>query len=320
MLPEIKLSGILVHLSTLTTVHTMTKPANHYKLCFLLLLFVCSNACNNPDANTQQTTSTELEKIDNQGVNIDYTDSKTGDTTLLFLHGWGINQTYWNDQAVAFSPRYRIVTLDLPGFGKSGKNRKSWTTEEYGKDVSAVLTKLDLRNVILIGHSMSGAIVVETALTNPTRVIGVIGVDNFKNIAYVETAADKVEADKFYNAARAHYKEVVTEYGKQALFAPSTDSAVRQRVIADISGSDSLIAMDALERGDRYQLREKVKALKRTIYLINSDITPTDTAAFRKDTVSYYLLNMGPTGHYPMVEKPAEFNALLQQAINRIGE
>ncbi|KAA2242968.1 alpha/beta hydrolase [Chitinophaga agrisoli] len=295
----------------------MNRPANFYVLSLLLLILF---ACNNPGAKTPATPAAEPVKIDNQGVNIDYTDSRTGDTTLLFLHGWGINQTYWSNQVTAFTPRYRVVTLDLPGFGKSGQNRQSWTIEDYGKDVTAVLTKLDLRNVILIGHSMSGAIIVETALNNPTRVIGLIGVDNFKNIAYVETPADKGEADKFYNAARAHYKAVVTEYGNQALFAPSTDSLIRQRVIADISNSDSVIAMEALEKGDRYPLHEKVKDLKKTIYMINSDVTPTDTAAFRKDSIRYYLLNIGATGHYPMVEKPAEFNTLLQHAIDRIGQ
>ncbi|WP_118975398.1 alpha/beta fold hydrolase [Taibaiella koreensis] len=292
----------------------MNRFVNGCPLSLLLLLL----ACNTPKSKTPANVI-ELLKIDNEGVNISYTDTKNGDTTLLFLHGWGINQTYWRDQLTAFCPRYRVITLDLPGFGQSGKNRSNWTVQEYGKDVSALLAELDLRNVILIGHSMSGAIAVEAALTNPARVIGVIGVDNFKNISYVETAANKAEAATFYNTIRAHYREVVSEYSNQALFVPSTDSLVRRRVIRDICNSDSLIAVDVLEHSDNYPLDEKLKALKKTIYLINSDATPTDTAAFRKDTISYYLLNIGATGHYPMIEKPKEFNTLLQESINRIG-
>ena len=48
------------------------------------------------------------------------------DTTLLFVHGWCISKEYWNDQSRYFCDKYKIVTLDLPGFGRSGKNRADW--------------------------------------------------------------------------------------------------------------------------------------------------------------------------------------------------
>ena len=47
-----------------------------------------------------------------------------GKFTLLFVHGWCIDQSYWSNQVAAFNSNYKIVTIDLPGFGKSGTNRK----------------------------------------------------------------------------------------------------------------------------------------------------------------------------------------------------
>ena len=80
------------------------------------ILLAVQFSCNNADTNSK-TVSTEKIKIDDQGVNIDYDDSKIGDTTILFIHGWGIDKTYWTNQVTFFAKQYRVVTVDLPGFG-----------------------------------------------------------------------------------------------------------------------------------------------------------------------------------------------------------
>jgi pimeloyl-ACP methyl ester carboxylesterase len=210
------------------------------------------------------------------------------------------------------------VTIDLPGFGASGKNRSNWTVEAYGKDLSAVIELLDLKNVVLVGHSMSGQIIVETALHNKGRVIGLVGVDNFKHAGDEQTPpADAITAD-FYNAARKNFKQVALPYASQFLFSPSSDSLIKQRVLNDIAGADPVIAINCLEQGDNYPGITNLASLKKKIYLINSDFTPTDTAGLRKKGIAYTLLPIHATGHYPMTEKPAEFNALLTQAMEKI--
>ena len=292
---------------------------NHILRYFTVFLFALQYSCINTNTNSK---ATSLEKIhiENGGVPIDYDDTKVGDTTLLFIHGWNINKTYWANQTSFFSKQYRVVALDLPGFGKSGKNRKSWTVEEYGKDVTTILTKLDLKNVILIGHSMSGAIVVEAALKNPARVIGVVGIDNFTIFGKVLSPEVKKDIANAYKALRTNYKAIALQYANQSLFAPSTDSMVRKRVVNDFINVDSTIAVDVLETNDKYPADEKVKSLKKTLYLINSSYHPTDTSGFKKFKVPYKLLYVGPTGHYPMIENPNKFNEALEQVIKQVGE
>jgi len=70
--------------------------------------------------------------------------------------------------------------LDLPGFGQSGKTRANWTIEEFGKDVNTLIDQLELKNVILVGHSMGGDVVLEAALNNPD-IVALIGVDTFND-------------------------------------------------------------------------------------------------------------------------------------------
>ena len=289
----------------------------HIVLWLLLgLQFSCNNGADQQPVASAPAAHPEISR---DGVHIDYTENGKGDTTLLFLHGWAIDKTYWDAQVAHFAGKYRVVTVDLPGFGKSGHNRTGWTVEDYGKDVGTVMTQLDLHNVILIGHSMSGAIIVETALRNPGRVIGLVGVDNFKYFGVVPTHADSVGAENFYKMARTHFHDAVSDYVNKVLFSPSTPLAVRQRVLKDMTGADSTIAIDILQRNDDYLMGANLVAVKKSLCLINSSFTPTDTVGFRKKGVDYTLYDIGPTGHYPMIEKPDSFNVLLGEAIDKIG-
>jgi pimeloyl-ACP methyl ester carboxylesterase len=293
-----------------TTMNKMTK-------ILIGVLLGLQFSCNNSDTKNKMTVMEEI-NIENQGVHIEYDDSKIGDTVLLFIHGFGIDKDYWKSQTTFFSKKYRVVTLDLPGFGQSGKNRNSWTVEDFSKDVSKVLTQLDLKNVILIGHSMSGAIALETALNNQTRIIGLVGVDNFKNYGMVMTPQLIEQQANIYKAAKADFKKTISDYTNQALLAPSTDTTIRKRVLNDMTNTDSTIGVSCMEQGDKYPINEKLKLLKKTLYLINSDLEPTDTSGFKKDNIHYTLFNIGSTGHYPMLEKPNDFNLLLQQVIDKI--
>jgi pimeloyl-ACP methyl ester carboxylesterase len=256
-------------------------------------------------------------KINDQGVNIAYTDNGKGDTTLLFVHGWCINKSYWTNQVTWFSKKYRVVTIDLPGFGHSGKNRKDWSTEAYGRDVDSVMAQLNLKNVILIGHSMAGYIVLQAAVNAPSRVIGLVGVDNFKNFGKIETKQDKAAYHAAVDSLRHHFRHIAFEYVNQSLFYKTTPDSIKKRVLNDVAKADTVIAADCMEEGDFDEVKTLV-AVKKKLYLINSDVKATDTTGFNANHTPYQVMYIHATGHFPMIEKPQEFNLLLEQIIAKI--
>ncbi|MEO8404399.1 MAG: alpha/beta hydrolase, partial [Chitinophagaceae bacterium] len=85
-----------------------------------------------------------MKEIKRDGALINYQVTGSGNTTLLFLHGSYNDQTYWKNQVNFFSPDYRVVSFDLPGHGKSGKERANWSVQGFGEDVTAVIKELDL--------------------------------------------------------------------------------------------------------------------------------------------------------------------------------
>jgi pimeloyl-ACP methyl ester carboxylesterase len=257
-------------------------------------------------------------KIENAGVTIDFTDNGIGDTTLLFVHGWCINKTYWSGQVDYFKNKYRVVTMDLAGFGNSGTNRTIWTVEEFGKDVLAVIVALDLKNIILIGHSMSGEIILEAASHAPERVIGLIGIDNFTDVG--KDVINQEAIDRYFEPFRNDFKKAGRSF-VNSLFYNRTDSKIRARVLTDFENSNPLIAIESLRQNVNYLTKETrtLKALGLRVYLINSDKNPINKIGFDSNGIRYDLQIIDGTGHYPMIEKPTEFNLLLAKSLSGIA-
>ena len=288
-------------------------------LLYLLTGIVLSGvivSCNNTSQSSATNTGAKI-AVHNDGVNIAYTDTGRNDTTLLFVHGWCINKSYWASQAAYFGKRYRVVAIDLPGFGQSGKNRNQWNTLAFSRDVDSVIRQLKLKKVILVGHSMSGDVVLQTAVDNAKQVIGLVVVDIFKNVGKDEVQTE--QAKKEYAAAidslKHHFKKIAFDYFNQALFYSTTTAAVKKRVLNDVAHVDTVIAAACMEPNDDFNEVTKLKAAKTKLYLINSDVEPTDTTHLAANKIPYKLLYIHATGHFPMIEKPQQFNMLLDNVI-----
>ncbi|HEX8209577.1 MAG TPA: alpha/beta hydrolase [Longimicrobium sp.] len=96
-----------------------------------------------------------------------------GTQPMLFAHGFGCDQNMWRYVTPAFEDDYRIVLFDYVGSGQSDlaaydANRYS-TLEGYAQDVLEVCQALDLRDVVLVGHSVSSMVAVLAANQEPDR-------------------------------------------------------------------------------------------------------------------------------------------------------
>lgn len=260
--------------------------------------------------------------LERNGVVINFTTCGKADTTLLFIHGWCINKSYWEPQVTFFCDRYRVVTVDLPGFGESGKNRTNWSFDEYAADIKMVIDELKLKNVVLIGHSMSGDIVLKAGNLYPQSLIGLIGVDNLHEPGSPVSDKQQKQIDTFFTMLSANFDSTVSKYMRPSLFQPSTDSSVVNRVMNNIFTCDSAIATNVLGSLTIVSQREKelMQGLSHRLYLLNSDVLPVKSDSLNKYCrKGFELVTVPGTGHYPMIEKPAEFNTALELILQKIG-
>jgi pimeloyl-ACP methyl ester carboxylesterase len=100
-----------------------------------------------------------------------------GAPTLFFVHGFCCALGDWQPQLDYFASRNEIVACDLRGHGQTPGRPEECSIENFGGDVAALATNLELRRVVLIGHSMGCRVVLEAARLMPERVAGLVLVD-----------------------------------------------------------------------------------------------------------------------------------------------
>jgi pimeloyl-ACP methyl ester carboxylesterase len=250
------------------------------------------------------------------GIAIVYEVRGAGEPTLVFVHGWSCDRTYWKPQLEAFAKKHKVIAIDLAGHGESGAGtRKEWTMTAFGGDVAAVLEKLDVKGAVLIGHSMGADVVTEAALRAPGRVTGLVWLDQYNQLG---TPRDPKQVEPFMANIRANFVETTQKFVR-GMFPPTADPKLVDKVASDMSSAPPEIAKSALHETliNEPNVREALAELKLPVITINPDSAPIDEASLEKHGVE--VIRMKGVGHFLMMENPAGFNPLLAQAIERIG-
>ena len=241
--------------------------------------------------------STASAVVTNDAVSIAYGVRGTGSTALVFVHGWSCDRSYWKHQVQPFSKRYKVVTVDLGGHGESGMGRKDWTIASFGSDVAAVIKKLGLNRVVLIGHSMGGDVITDAALQLPGRVVGLIMVDAYKKFSPGRTP-ESIQA--FVNKFRNNFADSVRPLVR-SMFLPQSDSALVAYVAMDMSMAPPAVALSAMESSFIHsrQITHDLELLKLPVIALNPDNEPTDHASMQRYGVEVLL--MKGVGHFLMM-------------------
>ena len=249
------------------------------------------------------------------GVAIRYHVEGTGEPTVVLVHGWAMDRHVWNGQAPALAKRHRVVTLDLAGHGESGGSRPAWTMAAFGEDVKAVVEAVGLTQLVLVGHSMGGPVVLEAARRMPERVKGIVLVDTLLN---VEERTPAAEVEAFARQLEADYKTVVAQMSGNYLFAPATPAAVRERVLRQALALPAGVSVAMLRQVWAYDPLPALREIRAPIRAVNADKFPTNVAANRRHMPGYEAIIVPGCGHYPMLEDPARFGPALDQAVAQV--
>jgi pimeloyl-ACP methyl ester carboxylesterase len=258
-------------------------------------------------------------KKDNPAIN--WQISGNGEVVLFFVHGAFIDQSYWANQVDYFSRNYTVVTMDLPGHGKSGKEHTHWNVENFAEDVSFVIQQLNLNNVVLIGHSFGGDINLMVATKHPANIIGFIGIDNFKNAGTPLSANYQQQADEIIENSKKDFADTVEQYARMALLTPQTPAGISERVINDYRNAWQPMGVEIIKEAFEQDKLEKrlLPDLEPSLHLINVNYTPTNQAALQTFAKNGYdMVEIKGTCHFPMLENPDELNRLLELAIYKI--
>jgi pimeloyl-ACP methyl ester carboxylesterase len=249
------------------------------------------------------------------GIDIAYESRGGGGIPLVFIHGWCCNRGFWREQVETFAGEHRVITVDLPGHGESAAQRPQWSVAAFAGDVQALADSLGLRRMILIGHSMGAPVALEAARRMPGRVVGVVGVDSLHDAEFEWPAA-------MIDATAQRFEEDFDGTMAAAVGTMTADEELARWIVEQATATDRAAALGLLRDFRNVHFASMMAGAGVPIRCINaaggSGRQETKTATNRKHA-DFDAEIMEGVGHFPMLERPREFNEHLRRALRAIG-
>ena len=240
-------------------------------------------------------------------------DAAGASLTVVLVHGWAGNRTYWASQIDLLAERHQVVALDLGGHGESGLGRGDWNLPAFGDDVVAVVEEVGADDVALVGHSMGGDAIVYAASSFGRRVRGLVWVDAFRSLGHEPTSSSE-DVAAFVAPFGEDFPAAVDRFAR-SLFSEGADAALVDRVAADMAAVRRDAALGSLGYALNREppLRAALAKLTAPVVAINPDVAPTDVESLRRHGVEPIVLT--GVGHFLMLEDPEQFNPVLVETL-----
>jgi pimeloyl-ACP methyl ester carboxylesterase len=185
----------------------------------------------------------------------------------------------------------------------------------FGADVAAVIKKLNLNQVVLVGFSMGGAVIAEAAKLLPDRITGLVLVDNLQDVEMkfppeMIAAMDSIMMD----LVTAPTNEKLVSGG----FYKKNQEKTFERVQAMLRSSSRTGWKESLQKYFTWLNEDCIdsfKKIKAPVTAINSDMEPTKVETFRKYVPSFQAKIIPDVAHLVFWDNPDEFYRLLDQSI-----
>jgi pimeloyl-ACP methyl ester carboxylesterase len=255
--------------------------------------------------------------ISNDGIHVQYRVWGSGEPAIVLIHGWSCDSNYWREQVPELKKKYTVVAVDLAGHGGTDGNRNEWTMERYGQDVATALATVPNQKLILVGHSMGGPVALEATRKLGARVIGIIGVDTFKEIG--APAPTQAQIDAFVKPLEADFigatRKLITEH----FFTKDADPQLVQKIAYDMSLSPPRVAIPSIRGLFAMDFPAVLKDINVPIVAIESDLGgPVNEARIKKVIPAFHAVTIPDSGHFLMMDDAARFNPVLEAEIQQL--
>ncbi len=232
---------------------------------------------------------------------------------LVCVHGAGGSHEYWGYQLRDLSSIGHVAALDLPGHGRSdGAGATHVAT--YSAALVAALDALEYDRVILLGHSMGGAVALWTALQAPARVAGLALVSTGARLPVMPALFDYLEQGR---VAEAVESIIQRSFGRAT--PPEPRAAARQMFLRT---PPSVLSAD-LHACASYRVQERLGAIACPTLVLCGDedaVTPLKFSHTLHQHIAGATLAVVPgAGHMALIEQPDVVNAALRDFVGEIA-
>ena len=257
---------------------------------------------------------TSLAAASFEGRQVHYTNYGSGASAIVLIHGWTCDETFWQYQVPALRAHHRVITIDLPGHGRSEvPPEAAMTMDNFARAIDAVLREAGVDRAVLAGHSMGTPVIRQFARLFPAKTAGLILMDG--TIFRPEDARSRQGRGRIYRGEEGRTMRLNV---MRAYFVPATPPAVRQHIESVSRATAESTAVGAING-----------MLALDVWSDESPVGVPTLGVYQSQggPSVEYLRQLFPqleyhripgTGHFLMMEKPRKVNPLLLQFSHRL--
>ena len=255
-----------------------------------------------------------------QNKEINFKDEGSG-KPLILLHGFLGSLEIWKDFSTVLSKKYRVISIDLPGHGKTENFSETHTMDFMAETVKAVLENLKIEKCVMAGHSMGGY----AALSFAEKYTDFLqGLCLFHSHAMPDTPEAKINRERAINAVSLNRKGFINQFISE-LFAPENLEKLKeyiedQKEKARQIPKETIIAAQSgmKERSGKINLLTKISVPILFIVGKKDSRIPIDKILVQTVLPSHSeVLILGNVGHMGFIEAPEETMKTLDCFVNK---
>lgn len=219
---------------------------------------------------------------------------------VVLIHGWSCRRADWTQIAERVSQDFTVIALDLPGHG-TARGTRVWSVSEFGGLVAQLVRQLQLRGVVLIGHSMGGAVAVEAARNLGSYCRGVVAVDSLTYLSIYPRQEDSTFMPGVEAIAQDFAGSMVGLV--QGLSGPATSADLNEVIAAEMAEANPEFAVPLLVDLYRWDLDSALQdlACPLTIIAAQAHLSPEASQKFQENA-DLWVVDFG--GHFFLREDP----------------
>jgi pimeloyl-ACP methyl ester carboxylesterase len=252
---------------------------------------------------------------------------------LLFVHGLAGSWQNWLEQLPVFATSHRVIALDLPGFGCSPLPHEKLTVSYYARLLDALLETLGISAAAVVGNSMGGFTAAELAIAFPQRVerlvlVSPAGISTYGHPGATRALPTLRRLESLlaaYTGWLASKADIVARRPRLRnltlnVVALHPELLPPPLAAEQLRGSGKPGFLQALEANLTYDYRHRLPEIACPTLIVwgaqDRLITVRDAAVYAEMIPNSRKLILEDTGHTAMLERPAQFNELLEKFLS----
>ena len=243
------------------------------------------------------------------GLNINYIIKGEGKPVVL-LHGWGSNISLFSSMTELISKKYKVIAMDLPGFGKSDEPKEAWTVDNYVDFVIDFLKEFGFEEAIFLGHSFGGRIIIKlfSRKNLPFKITDII-LTGSAGVLPKKSTKQKVKVKIYKITKNIYSSKLIKKFFPNAL-----ENLRNKNGSADYKAASPVMRQTLVKvvNEDLVPLFENINIPTLLIWGKNDTATPLEDGKLMNSKMKgSALVVLENSGHYAFLDEMFAFNKIL---------